>query len=159
MTLDNKTLLDELFQRYGHPSQEADFRITGYFQKAESLNKSADVQQEDKRAAQMIEELSHKINQLTAYRLSLTERYNFLETALTVPVVRLIRERDYYNKKVHYYLCTLRRFVDSGIDVEESRRQYPDTERSSAIKDFHAYAKSHLGIIAEMDIEKQRWEK
>jgi len=60
MTLDHKTLLDELFQRYGHPSQEADFRITGYFQKAESLNKSADVQREDKRAAQMIEELSHK---------------------------------------------------------------------------------------------------
>ena len=107
----------------------------------------------------MIEELSHKINQLTAYRLSLTERYNFLETALTVPVVRLIRERDYYNKKVHYYLCTLRRFDDSGIDVEESRRQYPGIERNNAICDFRAYVKAHPGIIAEMDIEKQRGEK
>ena len=57
MTLDNKTLLDELFQRYGHPSQEADFRINGYFRKAESLNKPADVRREDERADRMIEEL------------------------------------------------------------------------------------------------------
>jgi len=147
MTLDNKTLLDELFQRYGHPSQEADFRITCYFQKAESLNKSADVQREDKRAAQMIEELSHKINQLTAYRLSLTERYNFLETALTVPVVRLIRERDYYNKKVHYYLCTLRRFVDSGIDVEKAADNIPAQNGAAQSKTF-THTRNPISVLS-----------
>ncbi len=159
MTLDNKTLLDELFQRYGHPSQEADFRINGYFRKAESLNKSADVQRADERTVQVIGELKHKIDQLKAYRLSLAERYNYLETAPTVPVVRLIREKDYYSKKVHYYLCTLRRFIDSDTEIEESRRVYPGTERVNAINDFHAYVKAHPGIIAEMDIEKKRWER
>ena len=159
MTLDNKTLLDELFQRYGHPSQEADFRINGYFRKAESLNKPADVRREDERADRMIEELSHKINQLKAYRFSLAERYSFLETAPTVPVVRLIREKDYYNKKVHYHLCIFRRFIDSDTEIEESRRTYPGTERNNAICDFHAYVKAHPGIIAEMDIERKHWER
>lgn len=159
MAIDNKTLLSELFQRYGSPSDEAQFQINGYFQKAESINRPADVQREDERAVRLICEMQFKIDQLNAYRLSLAERYNFLATAPTVPVVRLIRERNYYSNKVFYYLCTFRRFVDSGTEIEESRRTYPGTERFTAIKDFHAYAKAHPGIIAEMDIEKGRWEK
>lgn len=159
MAIDNKALLSELFQRYGSPSDEAQFQINGYFRKAESINEPAYVQREDESAARLIGELQYKIDQLNAYRLSLAERYNFLATAPTVPIVRLLRERDYYGKKVYYYLCILHRFVDSGIEVEESRRKYSGTERSSAIKDFRAYEKAHPGIIAEMDIEKRRWEK
>lgn len=161
MTDSDKTLLDELFQRYGSSSQEAVFQITGCFTKADNISKTAYIQTEDKEAAHMIEELLHKIDQLNAYRLSLAERYNVLETAPTIPVVRLSRERNFYSegKKVYYYLYTLRRFIDSGAEVEESRRKYPGTERNAAIKDFRAYVKSHPGIIAEMDIEKSRWEK
>ena len=117
------------------------------------------MQQADKHAAYMIEELQHKIDQLKAYRLFLADRYGFLETAPSVPVVRLTRKRDYSSSKVHYYLCTYRRFVDSETEVEESRREYPGTERNNAIKDFHAYTKAHPGIISEMDIQKGRWEK
>ncbi len=160
MTDNDKMLLDEMFQRYGRSSKDAEFRITGYFTKAESINKTIDIQNEDKRAVRMIEELLHAVDQLNAYRLSLAERYNVLETAPTIPVVRLSRERNFYSdKKVYYYLCTLRRFVGSGVEVEESRRKYPGTERNAAIKDFHAYVKSHPGITAEMNIEKSRWEK
>ena len=159
MTSKDNALLSELFQWYGRPAQEAQFQIHGYFRKAESINKTADVQQADKHAAYMIEELQHKIDQLKAYRLSLADRYGFLETAPSVPVVRLTRKRDYSSSKVHYYLCTYRRFVDSETEVEESRREYPGTERNNAIKDFHAYTKAHPGIISEMDIQKGRWEK
>lgn len=159
MTNNDKELLNEFFQWYGSASQEAQFQIHGYFRKAEIINKSADVQQSDKSAARMIDELQYKIEQLNAYRRSLAERYNFLETVPTVPVVRLTRKRDSYSNKVFYYLCTFRRFMDSDTEVEESRREYPGTERSSAIKDFHAYTKAHPGILAEMDIQKGRWEK
>ena len=159
MTSKDNALLSELFQWYGRPAQEAQFQIHGFFRKAESINKSTDVQQADKHVAQMIDELQCKIDQLNAYRRALAERYNYLETVPTIPIVRLIRKRDYYSKKVYYYLLTFRRFADSDIEVEESRREYPGTERSSAITDFHAYKKAHPGIVAEMDIEKARWEK
>lgn len=159
MTDKNKTLLEELFQRYGSPVQETEFNIRGYFTKAESIHKTEHIQHEDERAQRVIQELQHKINQLTAYRISLAEQYSLLETAPTIPIVRLKRRRDYRDKKVHYYLSTFRRFTESGIEVEESRQTYPGTERNQAIKDFQAYTKAHPGIIAEMDITKSRWER
>lgn len=159
MTRNDKALLDEIFQRFGSPSQEAQFQIHGYFQKAEAIDRPASIRSADESAARLIQELSHKIEQLNAYRRALAERYSYLETAPTVPIVRLIRKRDYYSKKVHYHLCISRRFVDSDTEIEESRSTYPGTERSTAIKDFRAYVKARPGIIAEMEIQKGRWEK
>ena len=159
MTSNDKALLAELFQRYGSPSKETQFQIHGYFQIAESINKSSLVQGADERAARMIDELQEKIDQLNAYRRSLAERYNYLETAPTVPVVRLSRERNSCTNKVFYYLRTFRRFVDSGVEVLVDFTEYSGTERSTAIKAFRAYEKAHPSIIAEMDIQKGRWEK
>lgn len=159
MNEDNKILLEELFQRYGTPSQEAEIHVRGYFLKAESITKTDFIRHEDENALHLIQELQHKIDQLNAYRLSLAERYNHLETDPAVPVVRLSRQRDYYRKKVFYHLCTFRRFIETGVEVEESRRTYPGTERSQAIKDFQSYTKTHPGITAEMNIEKHRWER
>ena len=159
MTDENKILLEELFQRYGAPAQETELRITGYFTKAESIHKTEHIRREDERAQRLIQELQTKIEQLTAYRISLAEQYSFLETAPTIPIVRLKRRRDYNDKKVYYYLRTFRRFAESGIEVEESCQTYPGTERNQALKDFQAYTKAHPGIIAEIDIAKSRWER
>ena len=159
MTDETKILVEELFQRYGSPVQETELRITGYFTKAESIHKTEHIRREDERAQRLIQELQTKIEQLTAYRISLAEQYSLLETAPTIPIVRLKRRRDYRDKKVYYYLSTFRRFTESGIEVEESCQTYPGTERNQALKDFQAYTKAHPGIIAEIDIAKSRWER
>lgn len=159
MTDENKALLGEMFQRYGRPSEEAQIDLRGYFTKAESMNVAARIQRFDESATRLIQECEETIAQLKAYRISLAERYSFLATSPSVPVVRLERIRNSYDSKVYYHLLTLRRFLDDGTEVEESREKYPGSERWKAIADYKAYVKFHPGIAAEMDIEKKRWEK
>ena len=148
-----------MFQHYGHPSSEAKIELHGYFTKAESMNEAARIQRFDETAARLIRECKDTISWLAAYRISLAERYSFLATSPSVPVVRLEREKNSYDGKVYYFLRTLRRFLEDGTEVEESREKYPGTERRTAIADYQAYVKAHPGITAEMDIEKRRWEK
>lgn len=159
MSPENQKLLSELFQRYGHPAPDAQFSIHGYFRKAENIMKGKDIQQADETARRLIREFQFRIEQLNAYRISLAEQYNFLETAPSVPVVRLSRRRDYYTGKVFYDLCISRRYVETAVEVEESRCTYPGSERRQAIREYQSYLKSHPGIIAKMDIAKKHWEK
>lgn len=159
MTDENKSLLAEMFQRYGQPSDEANIELRDYFIKAESINEAERIQRYDESAARLIQRCEETISRLAAYRVSLAERYSYLATAPCIPVVRLERERNSYSGKVYYFLLTLRRFLEDGTEVEESRKKYPGTERWKAVSDFKAYVKAHPGITAEMDIEKMRWEK
>lgn len=156
MTPEQIADLDELFQRYGSPSREADFRISGYFSRADTIDTVGRIEREDKAASRMIENLQTKIRQLTAYRASLMERYNFLATAPTVPVIRLKRER----RDKAFYILTVydRNLLDSHEVMRESTR-YPGTERHKAINAYNTYIKQHPGIIAEMNIEKSHWER
>ena len=159
MTDENKTLLGEMFQRYGRPANDAQIDLRGYFMKAEDMNETARVQNYDESAARLIKECQETIARLTAYRISLAERYSFLSTAPSIPVVRLERIRNTYENKVYYHLRFLRRFLEDGTEVEERKEKYPGTERQKAIADYKAYIKAHPGITAEMDIEKKCWEK
>lgn len=159
MTDENKALLGEMFQRYGHRSNEAQIDIRSYFIRAETLNETGRIQLYDESAVRLIQKCEETIAQLKAYRISLAERYSFLATSPSVPVVRLVRIRNSYDSKVYYHLLTLRRFLEDGTEVEESREKYPGSERRKAIADYKAYVKAHPGIAAEMDIEKKRWEK
>lgn len=158
MTAENQARLDRLFTRFGSPSREAEVRVNTYLVRADAIKDTERIAWNDKSAAETIQECESMIETLKAYRLSLAERYNYLETAAAVPVVRLKRRHDCFYKKVYYDLTISRRYVESGDEVEQERKTYKGTDRSQAIKDYKVYIKAHPGIIAELDIEKGKWE-
>ena len=160
MTDENKALLADFFRRYGERSDEAQPRLyCPTLHRAESINETERVKRYDGYAVDLIQNCEDIIKLAQAYRLSLAERYNYLTTTPTVPLVRLIRHKNIYDGKVYYYLRTYRRMVDDGADDQESETKYPGTERRKALADFEAYVKAHPGIIAEKNIEPARWEK
>lgn len=158
MTTENNDALSNLFTRYGSQSKDAEIRISDFLIRPDALDELDRVQYYDKSAAETIKRLQYHIELLTAYRLSLAERYNYLATSPTIPVVRLKRHRN-YDGKVFYYLQTFRRNINDSREVMEESKKYTGTERHRAIADYKAYLKSHPGIIAEMDIAKSKWER
>lgn len=158
MTTEHQAMIDSLFTRYGSPSKDTEIRITDFLIRPDALDELERVQYYEKSAAETIKRMQYHIELLTAYRLALAERYNYLATSPTVPVVRLIRKRNYYGK-VFYYLQTFRRNINDSKEVMDSSKTYPGTERAKAIADYKAYIKSHPGITAEMKIEKSKWER
>ena len=158
MTPEQNAAFNELFSRYGHPVKEADIRITGYLLHPEDLDSTARVKDYDKSAARLIQNLEEKIQQLKVYRIALAERYNYLATAPTSPVVRLTRQKT-YEGKVFYYLEIYSRNLLDGKEVKTSTITFPGKERHKAIAAYTDYVKAHPGITAEMDIEKRSWER
>ena len=158
MTPDQDKALKDLFSRYGHPSTEADIRISGYLLRPDQLDTIARVKDYDQTAERTIQELEEKIQQLKAYRIALAERYNYLATAPTVPVVRLTRRKT-YEGKVFYYLEVYSRNLLDGKEVKASSTTFLGKERHKAIATYNDYVKAHPGITAEMDIEKRSWER
>lgn len=158
MTQEQQALLDGLFTRYGAPSKEAERQIRFYGTRPDTINELERVASNDRSATEAIKSALHLIEELTAYRVALAERYAYLSTAPTVPFVRLLREKRYYQNKVFYHLIVGRRNLDTGAETETERTTYPGVLRSQALKDFAAYVKAHPGIIAEKDIEKSKWE-
>ena len=158
MTPEQGKALKDLFSRYGHPSTEADIRISGYLLHPDDLDTTARVKDYDQTAERTIQELEKKIRQLKAYRIALAERYNYLATAPTVPVVRLTRRKT-YEGKVFYYLEVYSRNLLDGKEVEASSTTFPGKERHKAIAAYNDFVKAHPGIAAEMDIEKRSWER
>ena len=158
MTSEQEKELQELFTKYGHPSTESDERIYIYLTHPDAINRLTEVIRYDERAIDYIADLERKIEQLNAYRLSLSERYNYLASAPQQPVVRLKRVKS-YSGKVFYHLNTYTKNLLDGNEVETSSTHYTGTERSKAISDYKSYVKSHPGITAEMQIEKPKWER
>lgn len=158
MTPEQEEELQELFTKYGHPSTESDERIYIYLTHPEAINKLTDVVKYDEKAIDYIAELERKITQLKAYRLALSERYNYLASAPQQPVVRLKRVRS-YSGKIFYHLNTYTKNLLDGNEVETSSTKYTGQERSKAISDYKSYVKAHPGILAEMQIEKPNWER
>ena len=150
-----------LFRRdwRGRDRGEAEIRTNHFFYHPDQLDDISRVTYYDNSAAAAIEEYESLIEQLREYRGALADRYAYLSTAPTIPVVKLERQKNSWTKKVTYSLRVFRRYVEDGNDVEESRAAYPGTERNKAISDYRAYVKNHPGIVAEMDIEKPRWER
>ena len=158
MTPEQNATFNELFSRYGHPSKEADIRIAGYLLHPEDLDTTARVKDYDQNAAHLIQNLEEKIQQLKVYRIALAERYNYLATAPTYPVVRLTRQKT-YEGKVFYYLEVYSRNLLDGKEVKTSSTTFPGKERHKAIAAYNDYVKAHPGITAEKDIEKRSWER
>lgn len=158
MTPDQDKALKDLFSRYGHPSTEADIRISGYLLRPDQLDTTARVKDYDRTAERTIQELEEKIRQLKVYRIALAERYNYLATAPTAPVVRLIRRKT-YEGRVYYDLMTYNRNLLDGQEVKASSTTFLGKERHKAIAAYNDYVQAHPGIEAEMDIEKRGWER
>lgn len=158
MTPDQDKALKDLFSRYGHPSTEADIRIIGYLLRPDQLDTTARVKDYDQTAERTIQELEEKIQQLKIYRIALAERYNYLATAPTVPVVRLTRRKT-YEGKVYYDLITYNQNLLDGQEVKTNSTTFPGKERHKAIAAYNDYVKAHPGITAEKDIEKRSWER
>ena len=93
MTPTQEKDLQDLFMKYGNPSTESDVRMSIYMIHPDALNELDKVLYYDNKAVDAIKEFERKIEQLKAYRIALAERYNYLATAPTQPVVRLKRER------------------------------------------------------------------
>lgn len=159
MTPEQEKELQELFSRYGSPSKECDARVNIYLTAPDALKEPEKVLYYDNKAIDYIKALADKIEQLKAYRMALAERYNYLATAPTQSIVRLKRQRQYYDNKVYYFLVTYSRNMLDGSETETASTKYTGQERHKAIADYKAYIKSHPGIIAEMDIKKSKWER
>lgn len=158
MTPTQTITLDELFTRYGHPCDTAEPQIRGFFSSPAAVLNPDEIPKHVKRAEEMIAQCQRMITRMEVYRIALAERFNELQTAPNVPVVRLERYKSSYTGKVTYYLRTFRRYIDSGEQYETSCRTYPGTDRHKALADFANYVKAHPGITAEKEIEKARWE-
>ena len=158
MTPEQEKELQELFTKYGHQSTESDERIFIYLTHPEAINRLTDVVKYDEKSINYISDLERKIEQLKAYRLALSERYNYLASAPQQPVVRLKRVKS-YSGKVFYHLNTYTKNLLDGNEVETSSTKYTGQERSKAINDYNSYIKAHPGILAEMHIEKPKWER
>lgn len=158
MTTEQLITLKNLFTHYGSPAREADIRISGYLLHPEDLDTTVRVKDYDQAAERIIQELEKKIQQLKVYRIALAERYNYLATAPTIPVVRLTRKKT-YEGRVYYNLITYNRNLLDGQEVKTSATSYTGKERHKAIAAYKEYVKAHPGITAEMDIEKRSWER
>lgn len=132
-----------------------------YLKNPATLQTVEDCQQNDARLARYISDLESELETLRTLRQETFSRMQFLYSVPWVPKVELTRERRYYrDNKVFYYLTCWKIYSDSSVDPElVSRQEYPGTSRHQAIADYHAYVKSHPGILHEMHIEKGRWER
>lgn len=159
MTPTQTTTLAELFTRFGHSCDTAEPMIRGYFSNPANILDPDDIPKHANRAAEMIAQCQRMIEHMQLYQIALAEKFNELQTAPSIPVVRLERYKSSYTNKVTFYLRTFRRYVETGEQYETSCTTYPGTERRKAIADYEAYCKAHPGITAELAIDKARWER
>ncbi len=161
MTL-TKADIDKLHDDYRYcPGNNESFSVSlghMYVSFAENVYKEEQLLFLDKEAASTIARLKKYISDLTKWRQLYAERYNELCTLPSVPMVKLIRLRDYRANRVIYTLTTCRRFED-GHEIDVKSTNYEGKNRKQALADFYSYVKEHPGIIAEKDVEKKSWER
>ena len=159
MTAEQKEIVRDLFTGYYCHDGHREIKIWGSIHDPEKLSTAKDIQFYDGSAARMIAEFKAIIAKLEIYRLAMAERYGEIETAPKIPVVKLTRDRSYSANKVYYYLTIYERFIETGKENQIDQTRYDGKDRHKALADFEAYKKAHPGIVAEMDIEKKRWER
>lgn len=114
----------------------------------------------DNVAVRGIAEAESIITALKAYRQSLYERMQELETTPFKRVLSIVRERRGYNPTKIFYYVSIERVYDGGIARnEEFRETFPGSERYKALKRFAELQKQNPGIEAIKDIEKAAWER
>ena len=148
---------NELFTRYGSPSNEAEVHIRDYLIRPEKLDTAQRIADYDKSAAQTIERCKELIEDLGLYRQDLARRYAELETMPYTLRLELEREKRYENK-VHYYIKLIKVYED-GTAINEISESFAGPERGAALKRFEQLKKERPGIEVVKNIEKGKWEK
>lgn len=148
---------EDLFSRYGNPTDDGELNIRGWFQRPEKLTSGAEIKTEEQRAARMIEECKQAIDTLQDLRIRLMNRYNTLETIPYHIRVTLKREPWHYDG-IYYYLYR-QRVLEDGTEVSEYNQRYKGAQRHLAIKDYETMLKQFPGCEAVKDIEKKQWER
>lgn len=164
------TDFNELFNKakYGSYNSSYELRLTTNIYDPAGIMEADRLAQYDKWTEEAIERVEEGLQILKDYRAAIAQRYSEIETAATIPVIRLRRQRDFWKEhKVFYHLEEITRYVDtpnpkagkSYTDRVDRCTTYAGSDRRQALKDFEAYKKTHPGITAELDIEKSKWER
>lgn len=148
---------DEIFTRYGSPSNDADVKLYAYLKRAEKCKTFDEVADYDKRAARLIAECKRMASLMIEYRQDLAARYNQLATMPSKDSVMLQRYKS-YNNSVNYYIRFFTEYED-GTKVETATETYNGAERHKALKRFEELQKQRPGIEYIKDIEKKQWER
>lgn len=138
----------ELFQRYGRPSKEADIRINTYLLRPDSLVKPQEIDCMDKQAAITIEACRATIERLQDYRKALAERYSQLETMAYSDCLELERYPGYNG--ITYYVRIIRTYSDKTT-IETLTERFDGKERHKAIKRFNQLKKERPGIASPQE--------
>ena len=154
----NKQLLNKLFTRYGNAEKTSDKKIYIYERHPETLHTAKTILNSFNSVERTLEELEEVMEELKAYRVALTERYNFIATAPTKQKIKLYREKKYGGKVFYFIQFYTVNLVDGYEDLTEVIR-YEGKERKKAIERFEQLKKEKTGVIFEQDIERARWER
>ena len=158
MTQDQKAILDSFFNdsyhcRDGLYSDD----IYLYMRMPARITDADELRRRDKDLVRRIAELEDLAARLKVVRLAYAERYNELYSTQSYPVVSLKRQKK-YGGNVYYYFSTFRRY-ENGQETERATKTFAGSERAAAIQHYKTYVKNHPGIIAELDMQKGKWEK
>ena len=152
--------LNDLFSRYGHPSDEMNEKIFFYFTRADKIETFDKVQQADKSAQEKIAELYTWIELLKEYRNTLYRRAQEFCAANYSMKLTLRRRIDYYSGKKYYEIKVLKILsVPNARPLAVLSEEYKGTERHVALKRFEELKKQYPNIETEKDIEKSKWER
>lgn len=151
-------LIKNLFSKYGSYHKEtSDKVIRIYEQHPEQLHTQKDVLNSLKRAQSDIDQLAEVIEELKAYRIALTERYNFLEISPMKKKIKLLRKKRYQDK-VYYYLLFYSVNLSDGHEELTDSIKFSGKDRKKAIDEFERLKSSEKNTIFEKDIENRPWE-
>lgn len=148
---------DNLFQRYGVPSKEAEIRVLGWLRRPDALDTFGSIEDADREAARLIAQLEGLAEALKEYRGDLVKRYGELATMPSSE--RLLLERiPSSGRGVMYYVHLFRDYED-GTTVCTATETFEGRDRHKAIARFEELRKQRPGITAEKRIEKRQWER
>ena len=148
---------ENLFQRYGSPSREAEINIRGYLTRPDKLTQER-IRGNDESAARLIERCEEVIAALKEYRQALAARYAEIDAAPYSLRLELERKPSYNGSGVLYYIRIIRAYQD-GTEVLELNEAYTGKDRRTALARFEELKKERPGIDTVKDIERRIWER
>ena len=116
------------------------------------------ITQHDRWTADYIARLTEELENLTAYRRALADRYNAISIMPYTLHLTCKRRKHYHDNKV-YYTVKLTRHYQDGTENDELTETYPGTERKAALARYAELQRTRPGIACELDIEKAIWER
>ena len=154
--------LDELFSRYGYPSQQMDERIYLYFRRADKFGTLKDIQDTDKEAQKKIAEFLEYAEALKEYRKTLYDRAQEICAASYRLQIKIKRHINGWKNGTKWYTVTLSKIYDEAAHMTPDNvieETFEGKERAKALKRFEALRKEYPNTEAIKEIDKYQWER